>query len=379
MVAGLGVGPTAASPTPESGRNDWLQISAGSGHTCGIRVGGILVCWGDDYHGQLGNGTDGLQQVPDRIGSFARWTAVSAGSVHTCALRSTGQLYCWGYNANGELGTGSTGGVEINPVQVFGGATNWTSVSTGNAHTCARRSTGRLFCWGDDAQGQLGNGALGDQDAPVQVVGNRTDWTSVSAGFSHSCARRSTGRLFCWGDDSTGQLGNGAPFSTEGAPVQVAGTRTDWTSVSAGITHTCARRSTGRLFCWGDDAQGQLGNDDPLSNEGAPVQVYGNYTNWTAVSAGGYHTCARNSNGLLFCWGDDGFGQLGDGGTNTDLHAPDGVLAGGANDWRAFDAGIFHTCALIEAKRAFCWGYDGSGRLGNGDAGDQSRPDEVWS
>src|SRR5262245_10913713 len=308
-VAGFG-GRSAAGDEvrPESGMNNWRQISAGYHQTCGVRTDDSLWCWG--------NTSEGVRTTPVRIGKLANWTAVSVGGTHTCALRTTGQLYCWGGDHRGQLGNGLPLSTQSSPVQVNGNRTDWVAVNAGCAHTCALRTSGRLFCWGGDDRSQLGNGPpLSNQSAPVQVAGNRTDWTGVSTSFDHTCARRTTGRLFCWGYDLYGQLGNGEPRSDQSAPVQVAGNRTDWTGVSAGQSHTCARRSTGRLFCWGAGGDGQLGNGQQLTYESAPVQVAGNRTNWTAVSVGGAHTCARNSNGRLLCWGIDSSGQLGDGGT----------------------------------------------------------------
>ncbi len=264
------------------------------------RTDDSLWCWGSDGNGQLGNGTDGSQQVPNQIGGFARWRAVGGGGTHTCALRTTGQLYCWGGDHRGQLGNGEPLSNQSVPVQVAGNRTDWAAVSVGYEHTCARRTSGRLFCWGGDDRSQLGNGEpRSNQSVPVQVAGNRTDWAAVSASYDHTCARRSSSRLFCWGYDSWGQLGNGEPLSDQSAPVQVAGNRTDWAGVSVGQSHTCARRSTGRLFCWGADGNGKLGNGEPQQPErsGAGRRQL---TNWTAVSAGAAHTCPETATDCFF-------------------------------------------------------------------------------
>ena len=320
---GVAAPPTAASaPAPtEVSTADWRQVSAGDNHSCGVRVSGRLYCWGIDGAGQLGDGppfTD--QSAPVEVaGGAANWASVDAGGSHTCARKTNGRLFCWGQDVFGQVGNGAPYVNQDTPVQVAGGDTDWASVSAGGDHTCARKTTGQLFCWGADHSGQVGDGGpLGlvfALPAPVEVFGGATDWASVrAAGRLHTCARRTTGQLFCWGADGSGQLGNGSPNNDEAVPVEVLGAATTWSRVSAGVDHTCARKTTGRLLCWGDDASGQLGNGGGVTaDQPAPVQVAGGTADWVSVSAGGRYTCGRRTQGRLFCWGSDALGQLGNG------------------------------------------------------------------
>ncbi len=157
------------------------------------------------------------------------------------------------------------------PTLVAGGATNWIRVDTGDYHTCAIRTTGRLYCWGTDFAGQLGDGGTNaDQTTPTLVAGGATNWTTVTAGLSHTCARRATGRLYCWGHDESGQLGTSGPNADRTTPAPVAGSATNWTALTTGDDHTCARRATGRLYCWGSDESGQLGDQRPQREPGHP-------------------------------------------------------------------------------------------------------------
>ncbi len=375
-------GPAAAEPataTAEAGSSDWRQVSAGGAHTCGIRTTGQLYCWGWDDDGQLGDGgTNADQATPVEVaGGATNWTSVSTGLSHTCARRATGRLYCWGRDVEGQLGNGVGSVEQTTPVEVAGGATNWTSVSTGQYHTCARRSTGRLYCWGYDGSGQIGNGLPNtDQPAPRPVAGGVTNWTAVSAGGYQTCARRATGQLHCWGYDGDGQLGNGGPNTGRSTPGLVAGGITDWTSVTTGHRHTCARRATGRLYCWGQDVNGELGNG-PAGSQPIPVLVAGGATNWTSVTATQTHTCGRRATAVLYCWGLDQFGQVGDGGANLNRPSPVEV-SGGFTDWASVTAGGNHTCARNTTGRLFCWGQDGHSQLGDGGVdADTVEPVEV--
>jgi alpha-tubulin suppressor-like RCC1 family protein len=385
VAAGPGVAaPAARQAEPESTPAGWRQISAGSSHTCGIRTTGRLYCWGADFQGQLGDGgTDTGHTTPVQVaGGRTDWRSVSVGEYHTCARRGTGRLFCWGSNQEHQLGDNGTEDHVGVPVQVFGGATDWTAVGAGQFHTCARRSSGRLFCWGDDLYGHVGDGGTPtDRARPVQVAGGATNWTTFSVGSRHTCALRDTGRLFCWGWDEQGQLGDGGGNVDAVTPVQVAGGVRTWVGVSAGYSHTCGRRSSRRVFCWGDDVSGQLGNGGTAMDAAMPVQIAGGRTDWVGVSAGGFHNCARRSSGQLFCWGQDAFGALGDGPSNPPQQPAPVAVAGNATNWRRLDLGLQHSCSLTTAARAYCWGYDSYGQLGDVDDTNLTRstPSEVAS
>lgn len=375
LIAGLlvpiaGVSPAAAL----AGSSDWKVIAAGGFHTCGIRTNGRLYCWGDNSSGRLGTGDTTARLAPAEVaGGATNWTSVSLGAWFTCARKSTGRLYCWGYNYRGQLGNGTTNESHV-PVEVAGGWTNWTTVVAGAFHVCGRRSTGRLYCWGSNNYSQLGDATTTDRLVPTQVAGGWTNWTSVSSGMSQTCGRRSTGRLYCWGSNLAGGVGDGTT-TPRLTPTQVAGGWTNWTSVSVGANHACGRRSTGRLYCWGYNGNGAVG-DSTNGQRFVPTQVAGAATDWSAVSTGNAHTCARKVSGRLFCWGSGTKGQLGNN-QYVDQWAPVEV-AGGATDWSLLSLGQEYSCALTKSLRAYCWGYGIGGQLGAGVAEMQRAfPDEV--
>ncbi len=322
-----------------------------------------------------------------RVGPF---TQTSSGVAHTCGLSPEGAVFCWGDDANGQLGNGPGGSSQI-PARVLGvGGTgflqNITQVSVGSSHSCAIESDGNAFCWGGDASGQLGNGgASAGSQTPVQVLRGTQAGTSsflqnltqISAGLAHSCAVISDGSAFCWGDDSFGQLGNGTENESQ-APVQVsgvggAGVLQNVTQISTGDAHGCAVTSDGSAFCWGDDTFGQLGNGAGNESQ-TPTRVLGVggagfLQNITQISAGNAHGCAVMSDGSAFCWGADGSGQLGNGAAGNS-QIPTRVLGVGGTGFlqniTQISVGNAHSCAVASDGNALCWGADGSGRLGNG-------------
>jgi alpha-tubulin suppressor-like RCC1 family protein len=286
--------------------NDWTRISVGWVHTCGIR-GGAAYCWGGNPKGGLGDGTLLGHADPARVGSRSDWVQVSASTGSngaTCGVHSDGELECWGADESGQLGDAST---TDRPTPVLVSGTDYSIVSLGDDFTCAINDGG-LFCWGAAGDGRLGNGAAtGIVTSPVRVGGDAT-WTSLSTGLTTACAL-DAGALYCWGRNLFGQLGVGQPSADIKLPTIVAG-QLGWLAIAAGAFHTCAVTSGGLLYCWGQNSLGQLGTGD-FTDRAAPAQV-GQLAGWQQVSAGNDYTCAIRA-GELYCWGSNGAGKLGTG------------------------------------------------------------------
>jgi alpha-tubulin suppressor-like RCC1 family protein len=286
------------------------------------------------------------------------------GGTHSCALNADQRLRCWGHDNYGQLGNDTTRAGKPTPVPVSGlGAVD--KVSTGRDHTCALlESGGPVKCWGRDAQGQLGdNAALADKPTPVSVAGLQSAAVmQISAGGDHTCALLTTGSVKCWGSDDSGQLGDNPQFANKAIPVSVTGISTA-KSIAAGGHHTCALLVGGAVKCWGADTQGQLGDNAAIGSKATPVAVSG-VANATAISAGANHTCALLAGGALKCWGFDGSGQLGDGSAKANKPTPVGVF-GLASGVSKVAAGGNHTCAVLSTGSVRCWGADGSGQLGD--------------
>ena len=246
----------------------------------------------------------------------------------------------------------------------YGGYSDWKSVSAGHTRTCAIRTNGKIYCFNTNGTG-----------SSLFSISGYSDWKSVSVGASHQCAIRGSGVLYCWGSDTYGQVGNGSAGSAS-SPQRI-GTASDWRSVSAGGRHTCAIRGSGFLRCWGDDTSGQAGNGPGVASPTAPSAVSGTASDWKSVSAGGAHTCAIRGSGLLRCWGSDASGQAGNGSLGSPT-TPDPVDSSATN-WRSVSAGSTHTCGILGTGLAACWGSDSRGQLGNGGDGSRLSPSKVNS
>jgi alpha-tubulin suppressor-like RCC1 family protein len=356
---------------------DWDTVSAGGYHTCGIRHGGRLYCWGIDHSGQVGDGGSNTRSLsPERIGSFEDWATVSGGQNHTCGVRDSGKLYCWGNDGSGQVGDGDANSATA-PRRI-GSHEDWATVSAGDYHTCGIRHGGQLYCWGDNQCGQVGDGTAvsdpcreGFEDHKARSprrIGTFEDWANVSAGGFHTCGVRKNGKLYCWGNDDAGQVGDGdADPGAVTAPLRI-GTFEDWANVSAGGFHTCGVRKNGKLYCWGNDENGQVGDGEAGSPALAPRRI-GTFEDWARATAGWEHACGIRHGGKLYCWGKDDDGQVGDGDDPNPATAPRRI--GTFEDWAAIDGGVRHSCGVRTNGKLYCWGSDHDSQLGDGE-GDSS-------
>ena len=351
------------------GTSGWAMVSPGGRHSCGLTNDGALYCWGDNSRGQLGDTTEIDRWTPTQVGSSQDWTHVSAGGWHTCGIRDDQSLWCWGDNGDGRLGTGSAINNSSTPMAVAN-QYSWDAISAGSAHNCAIRTNGSLHCWGDGSAGQIGDGAGGTSGTPSQV-GSQFDWTDVTAGEGeHSCGRRANGSLWCWGSNAQGQLGDDSDEDRD-IPVQV-GDEFDWSAFDPGARHSCGLRGLGELWCWGDNERHQIGEDADEETNHSPLRV-GLDNGWGHVAAGGNHTCALRSNSL-YCWGSNDAGQLGDG-SEEDSDIPVTVM--GFGQWSDVAAAADTTCAIRDDQTLWCWGDNEDGQLGDGSDEDRLVPVEI--
>jgi len=328
-------------------------LSSGNLHSCAVTAAGSVKCWGNNNSGQLGNGSFnsgvGLEEAVT-VNTLSNVVAVSAGGDHSCAITSLGALSCWGRNFNGELGNGSND-ASSTPVVVIGSGV--AAVSAGTSHTCALLTSGAVKCWGSNSAGQLGTGLENDSNTPADVIGLAGGAHTIAAGGGHTCAATSGAGVLCWGDNDGGELGNSTTTGSR-LPVVVTGLTEDIISLAAGYEHSCAVTAAGAVKCWGANRQGQLGNGGD-SNSSIPVQV-ASVVDITLVQTGRWHSCALNSAGFTSCWGLNAYDQLGDDSGDYSSNLPVSATAQ-SGVAEAVSVGSYNTCALDADNNVQCWGW----------------------
>jgi alpha-tubulin suppressor-like RCC1 family protein len=391
---GVGGADGSAHATPvqvilagEESDNDWSGIAAGSVHSLALKSDGTLWSFGGNGSGQLGNGSNQGQSAPLQVGLDHDWARLAAGSLHSLAVKRNGTIWSFGDNRSGQLGNGSTLPQNV-PVQAgAGGALEQVLlVSGGEFHSIALKSNGTIYAFGDNGTGQYGNGGTTGSLSPLPVGSDALGWVASEPGNQFTVARRANGTLWGWGDNASGQLGLGAADELpHTAPAQI-GADSNWAAHSAGLTHVVALRSDGTLWGWGGNSLGQLG-DNTLSDRLTPTQIRvtspGSATNdWAAVAAGDNHTLALKGDGTLWSWGDNSSGQLGSGGSTGPVKRPKQLVTGNPgnfdNNWVAIAAGGGHSLGLQGDGTLWAWGDNALGQLGDpGVVGSIATPNQV--
>ena len=314
-VLGQNDGLSRSSPTQVGALIDWVKVSGKNGHVLAVKYDNTLWAWGENNRGQLGIDSIAEQSSPTQVGALTDWYMASAGSATISgATKTDGTLWTWGRWIYGSLGR--TDAISrSSPVQV-GALTNWLEVSCGDYHMLSLKTNGTLWAWGQNSDGQLGLNIAStiNRSSPVQI-GSLTTWSKVSAGGDTSAAIQTNGTLWTWGFNGQGQLGLNDITTKRSSPVQV-GALTNWSEIAVGTTHMLAIKTDGTLWAWGNNGNGELG-DNTVDWKSSPVQI-GALVNWSKVSAssassGDFFSMAIKTDGTLWAWGNNSFGQLGNG------------------------------------------------------------------
>lgn len=333
-------------------------LGAGEYHSCAITSGGV-ACWGANALGQAAPGGNNPAIVPTRVPLDAPVRSVAPGENHSCARDDDGRVWCWGSNERGQLGRGAaTSPPSAALVNVPARAT---ALAAGSNHSCVIVQDRSLWCWGDSAESQLGLNTHDTFFAEPAQVGVDRDWDTLSAGQGHTCGIRGGGRLFCWGRNTTGQLGIGDPALNFGAPQPVPGVE-DWRRVSLAQDGSCGVRTDGSLWCWGDNHSGQLG---AIGSQSSVPARAADDADWTDIDTGTFHSCGLRAGGRLFCWGRNVEGQLALG---TRSPAEPITAVEPEQTFSEVQVGRFHTCALRADGRSFCAGKNDVAQCGLGDS-----------
>ena len=364
----LGDGTTTHRSTPVTvvGLTNVTAIAAAGGHTCAVLVSSEVRCWGLNLFGQLGDGTWTDSTSPVTVigvsgaSLLSGVVEVAAGNYHTCALTVAAEVYCWGLNLVGQVAAPAL--IQFTP---FLAETNALQVSAGDYHTCAVQTDRTLRCWGLNADGQLGDGTRTNRFTPVAAVSGAPNVVGIAGGFEYSCLMRLNSSVECWGSDSHGKLGNGALNNrlTPGTPVLDLSSAV---AVGLGAYHACALLAGDSVRCWGGNNHGQLG-DGTLVGQQSPVTALGHGNDKARfVSMGTEHTCAVRSTGKADCWGDNLYGQLGDGSNIARVTPNSAIPVTGLTNVLQVGAGNAFGCSLEAGGRVKCWGLNSLGQLGNG-------------
>lgn len=363
------------TPTPPSAQEAaFIPLATGWNHTCVITSKGGVMCWGSNDNGQLGDGSRTERTRPVSVKNLTvPAVAVTAGWGHTCILTEEGGVKCWGRNKYGELGDG-TNQRSSEPVDVSGLASGVVAIAAGDDHTCAVNAQGGVKCWGYNNFGQLGDGTTETRNVPVDIPRLSGGVTSIAAGAAYTCAGTIRGEVMCWGNNELGQLGDGSDAPSRGTPDVVSGLTDGITALAAKGGHSCIINGSGGIQCWGQNKYGQLG-DGTAKDQFTPVKVTGLDGAVSIIAAGWNQSCGVLAGGVLNCWGWNYYGQLGDDSIVSRLQPVS--VKGLTGKTIAVDGGGGHTCALMGDGTVYCWGFNKSGQLGDHTNLDSSLPVKV--
>jgi alpha-tubulin suppressor-like RCC1 family protein len=330
----------------------WKSISSGFYHTLALKPDGTL--WSFGASGREG-GTDKGISNPTQIGTSSDWVSISAGVFYSLALKNNGTLWAWGNNSFYQLGDGTQNTAEY-PIQI-GTETTWNFISAGGYHSMALKKDGTLWAWGNNSRNELGDGSFNSFRATPTKIGNPTDWLSISAGVNNTSALKKDGTRWAWGDNYSGEYGDGTRISSN-IPKQIDAPTT-WKMVVTSNVNSLGIKSDGTLWSWGENRFGQIG-DGTFIERITPVQI-GTDNDWQSISVSWRHCIAVKNNGTIWTWGYNSSGQLGDG-TTLENSLPH--LVGSDSDWKVISGGSAHSIALKVDGSMFGWGNYGG--LGSG-------------
>lgn len=351
-----------------------VRVDVGALHTCALTDAGAAWCWGTNASGRLangGNGPDGGESaVPLPVAGGYVFTQLTTGDSHTCGLTADGTAYCWGDNQSGRLGNGTADDTDEQdsevPTAVAGGHT-FAAISAGRGHTCGLTTDGTAYCWGDDTSGELGIGVVENRRLTPTAVATELEFTAISAGGGTTCALTAAGKAYCWGYNKDGQVGDGTT-EMRLVPTAVAGGLT-FKAIAASRWHlSCGLTPEGKLYCWGRDLV--TGFNSPT-----PAPVASDLT-FASFSVGFAHTCGVTGDGTAYCWGLNSTGQIGAGSAAQTVTVPTPV-AGGLTFESVQGSWSYHTCGLTTDGVVHCWGLNSAGQLGDGTTTNRNAPVPV--
>jgi alpha-tubulin suppressor-like RCC1 family protein len=358
------------------------KISVSNTHSLAIKTDGTLWAWGSNSYGELGDGTSvSNRTIPTQIGNATNWLSISAGDgYYSIALKTDGTLWAWGRNNYGQLGDGTNINKNI-PIQI-GTENNWSKIATGNSFTIAIKSNGSLWTWGNNSY-TLGNGTTQTSSIPINIGTTTPYWIKIDAYGSNAAVLsgiNSTfiyGALVNWGNNTYGQLGLNSTINKTSPSFVEGSWAANWAEFKVGDAHSVAIKNNGTLWSWGRGLYGQLGNGN-TSDVLIPTQI-GTENNWLKIASSNSRTYAIKTDGTLWGWGRNGFGGtgyylLGDG-SFLDKYSP--IQIGTDNSWVEISSKGKHTLAIKANGSLWAWGDNLYGQLGDGSNTTRTTPVNI--
>lgn len=390
--------PRASTATlDDSGSDGFVQVSAGKEHTCAVTAAGTAYCWGSNEFGQLGAASDTVKcmredrpiecrRAPVAVATTLSFRLIRAGGAHTCALATDGRVYCWGDNLRGALGDPAVRtSAAPNPVV---SSETFVDLSVGGNHSCALRGDGAAFCWGSNLDGQLGIATVGAGAAVPTQTQTSQRFVSLAAGERRTCARLGDGTPFCWGAIWVTRQNGVEVTRSQGLPLRLVGAPV-FAAIAVGSHTTCGVTPDDRAFCWEANPTGSMGDG---SRTGSTIPKLVNTSlRFVRISVGAFHSCAIGEDGFAYCWGSDASGQLGVSPASLDGRCGAPAAAGtscavtpirvmGRRIYSEITAGQGdHTCALTLAGNIYCWGAGALGQRGDGRTTNEWSPTKTRS
>ena len=363
-----------SSPVQVGALSTWTKVACGYIQTLAIQSNGTLWAWGYNGFGTLGQGNTTNYSSPVQVGALSVWTQVTSSYYSAAAIQSNGTLWSWGANSYGQLGL-NTNINYSSPVQV-GTTSNWSQVAMQQWNIGAiLQSSGTLYASGNNSFGNLGNNSTTNQSSPVTILSpSYGPWNKISSVSSYTMAIQNNGTLWGVGINSFGQLGLNTTASY--SLLAQVGALSVWTQISCGYAHSLSIQSNGTLWTWGSNSYGQLGLNT-TTNYSSPIQV-GALSNWAQVACGYFYSTAVQSNGTLWTWGSNSFGQLGVGSAGTNILSP--VQVGALSVWTKIYGGYYTSTTIQSNGTLYAWGNNSYGQLGvNTSTANYSSPVQVLS
>jgi len=361
-------------------QSNWTSVSAGYQFAVAIQSPGTLWAWGLNGNNQLGNNSNQNMLTPVQIGVASTWTAVSCGFTHVIAQQANGTIWSWGQNNYGQAGTSNTT-TPTTPVQIGSLSNTWSSIACGYYSSGGVTSPGTVWMWGLNSYGQLGQNNQTNYSSPVQIgflstiTVTQNNWSQVAANNQYNVAIQSTGTLYSWGANNQGQLGLNT--SNQNNYAAQIGTSSLWTAISCGYAHTVALQTPGNLWLWGYNAYGQLGNAT-TTNTSSPVQILNILPNWATLTSSGLGILGLQSNGTLWAWGPNSYGQLGN---NSNSNSSTPTQIGNSSLWTRISGSANLSNSFVLAIQTpgtlWAWGDNNFGQLGNNSTGASYSPIQI--